>query len=202
MGPYSSATHLVGPCHVLNVQSVIFKLQFNQLQSQRFAQVFHRPPFVTGSFLTWAGRECFRRDHLFRNSPDSFRLLYHEGCEGREKAETKVSPDQNCCVLFWFYITVFVIAGQYERKMSFVLSFGFKVWVSLWAKHFSLPPPLSALLQRRRWGLNQESLDFLFGGGSYFSLPIRCKFPGTQFILGLLQFVFSLFQFSLHFEEK
>lgn len=34
------------------------------------------------------------------------------------------------------------------------------------------------------------------------SLPIRCKFPGTQFILGLLQFVFSLFQFSLHFEEK
>lgn len=33
-------------------------------------------------------------------------------------------------------------------------------------------------------------------------LPIRCKFPGTQFILGLLQFVFSLFQFSLHFEEK
>lgn len=116
MGPYSSATHLVGPCHVLNVQSVIFKLQFNQLQSQRFAQVFHRPPFVTGSFLTWAGRECFRRDHLFRNSPDSFRLLYHEGCGGREKAETKVSPDQNCCVLFWFYITVFVIAGQSKEK--------------------------------------------------------------------------------------
>lgn len=112
----------------------------------------------------WKGGR-FRRDHLFRNSPDSFRLLYHEGCGGRKRAETKVSPDQNCCVLFWFYITVCVIAGQYERKMSFVLSFGFKVWVLLWAKHFSLPPPLSALLQRRRWGLNQESLDFLFGGG-------------------------------------
>jgi len=54
-------------------------------------------------------------------------------------------------------------------------------------------------------------LTFVFWEGSYFfglfwffltSLPIRCKFPGTQFILGLLQFVFSLFQFTLHFEEK
>lgn len=46
MGAFSSATHLVGPCHVLNVQSVTCKLQFNQLQSQRFAQVFHRPPYL------------------------------------------------------------------------------------------------------------------------------------------------------------
>jgi len=169
MGAYSSATHLVGPCHVLNVQSVIFKLQFNQFQSQRFAQVFLRPPFfVTGSFLTWAvgaGRGAFPTWPPLQEQSRFLQASVPWGVWEGERAETKVSPDQNCRVLFWLYITVCVIAGQYERKMSFVLSFGFKVWVSLWAKHFSLPPPLSALLQRRRWGLNQESLDFLFGGG-------------------------------------
>lgn len=104
---------------------------------------------------------------------------------------------------------------EYKNSLGFVWFFWewlafCKVWISWWVQHFvSLPPHHCSCMSavRVRVGGVRKSWLFCFvlffwGGLFWLSLPIRCKFPGTQFILGLLQFVFSLFQFSLHFEEK
>lgn len=98
-----------------SINDFFFKLQFSKLQSQRLAQVSlkGRQRFITANCLTWdvgAGRRgCFRRDHLFRNSPDSFRPLYHEGGVGKRKLKQQCHLTKtvfSVSVHFHFYITV------------------------------------------------------------------------------------------------
>lgn len=117
--------------HVLNVQIndffFFYNLQFNQLQSQRLAQVSlnGRQRVITANCLTWvvgAGRRgCFRRDHLFRNSPDSFRPLYHEGVWGGESWNNSVTwPKLSFQFLFSFTFTLrYDKSSTVQEKMSF-----------------------------------------------------------------------------------
>lgn len=115
------------------------------------------------------------------------------------------------CLFTLVYVICSWHSARVQKHGGFVLQWlAFcKVWVSWWVQHLSaFPPTIVPACLQWEWGWGAwGSLDFFFlrgWGGELFwlSLPIRCKFPGTQFILGLLQFVFSLFQFSLHFEEK
>lgn len=155
-----------------------------------------------------------QRDHLFRNSPDfpSFPCTSRGEREGGSWNRSHLTKALLFSVLWWCLHYSYVLAGHVQEKMSLESGFFLNVWVSL-VKYSIVraTSPTISLHSCRRAGGGQvwKSLDCfclfaLFWRGELFwlCLPIRCKFPGTQFILGLLQFVFSLFQFGLHFEEN
>lgn len=118
-------------------------------------------------------RYLFQSWPLLQNSPTPSGLW----SKGEKKAETQGSSGK-------FYIK------HYKLDSIRMWLFGSKrlslgVETSTWLSHHSI---LAVGLSGKSWL-----------GSICFCLPIRRKFPGTQFILGLFQFVFSLFQFTFHF---
>lgn len=128
--------------------------------------------------LVWAGGAGraypFREvsDHLFRNSPDSFRPLDGEGIRG-ERAETQVSPDHTVFSFSLVYVMCGCHSARVQKHGDFFVVTGFfcKVWVSWWVTAFvSLPPHHCSCMPavRVRVGGVRKSWLFLGGWGCYF----------------------------------
>lgn len=123
-----------------------------------------RHRFIRAICLTWAGRRgCFRCDHLFRNSPDSFRPLYHEGVWGRESWNRVTWPKLAFQFLFCFTFTLQYDNSSTEQKNVF-LCVAFKSESRCEHSISVFPHHYLHSCSGESEGVSQESLDFCLEG--------------------------------------